>query len=51
MDRIEQVKKTELPYDRIWVESDRPLLRLITCAGTPGPNGFPENTIVYAHSE
>lgn len=50
VDRIEQVDKDELPYDRIWSDSDEPLLRLITCAGTPGPNGFPDNTVVYAHA-
>ena len=51
VDGIEQVKKSKLPYDRIWVDSERPVLRLITCAGTPGPKGFPDNTVVYAHAE
>ena len=41
------VDKEHLPYDRIWPETDEPLLRLITCGGTPGPNGFPANTVVY----
>ncbi len=50
VDRVEQVDKDALPYDRIWQASDEPLLRLITCAGTPGPNGFPDNTVVYAHA-
>jgi len=50
VDRVEQVDKDDLPYDRIWSDSDAPLLRLITCAGTPGPNGFPDNTVVYAHT-
>ena len=41
------VAKDRLPYDRIWPETDAPLLRLITCGGTPGPDGFPANTVVY----
>jgi hypothetical protein len=43
----ETVAKKQLPYDRIWPETDEPLLRLITCGGTPGPEGFPANTVVY----
>ena len=41
------VAKERLPYDRIWPGTDEPLLRLITCGGTPGPHGFPANTVVY----
>jgi hypothetical protein len=41
------VAKERLPHDRIWPETDAPLLRLITCGGTPGPDGFPANTVVY----
>lgn len=50
VERIEQVGKEALPYDRIWTDSDDVLLRLITCAGTPGPQGFPDNTVVYARA-
>lgn len=48
VESIETVDKDALPYDRIWPETDEPLLRLITCGGTPGPAGFPANTVVYA---
>lgn len=44
---LQTVDKERLPYDRIWPETDEPLLRLITCGGTPGPDGFPANTVVY----
>jgi sortase (surface protein transpeptidase) len=46
---LETVLKEQLPYDRIWPDTDESLLRLITCGGTPDPNGagFPANTIVY----
>ncbi len=49
VEALETVGKEELPYDRIWPDTDEPLLRLITCGGTPDPNGggFPDNTIVY----
>lgn len=46
----ELVAKEQLPYDRIWNDSTRPLLRLITCGGKPDPvtGRYPANTIVYA---
>lgn len=46
----ELVAKERLPYDRIWNDSERPLLRLITCGGKPDPDTgrYPANTIVYA---
>lgn len=46
----EQTKKNSLPYERIWGDIDRPVLRLITCGGTPDPvtRMYPDNTIVYA---
>jgi LPXTG-site transpeptidase (sortase) family protein len=51
VESVETVAKEQLPYDRIWPDTDDRLLRLITCGGTPDPNGggFPANTIVYAH--
>lgn len=51
VDGSEQVPKEDLPYDRIWVETDASALRLITCGGKYDPEigGFPDNTIVYAH--
>lgn len=46
----EQARKDALPYDRIWGDVDRPVLRLITCGGIPDPitRMYPDNTIVYA---
>jgi hypothetical protein len=46
----ELVAKEALPYDRIWNDTDEPVLRLITCGGTPNPTTgrYPANTIVYA---
>lgn len=46
----EDVAKEELPYDRIWPDTDERLLRLITCGGDRDPvvGGYPDNTIVYA---
>lgn len=50
VDAIEDVPKEQLPYDRIWPQTDVPLLRLITCGGQRLPQGgYPDNTIVYAH--
>ncbi|MCR1783916.1 sortase [Nocardioides carbamazepini] len=49
VDSVEQVPKEELPYDRIWPDVDATLLRLITCGGTRTPDGYPDNTVVYAH--
>ncbi|NRQ50528.1 class F sortase [Aeromicrobium stalagmiti] len=47
---VEQVDKDALPYDRIWGPTRRPVLRLITCGGSPDPitRTYPDNTIVYA---
>ena len=49
VEAVETVAKEQLPYDRIWPDTDEPLLRLITCGGTPDPDGggFPANTVVY----
>lgn len=51
VDSVERVKKSSLPYDRIWNDTDVPELRLITCGGEPDPvtRVYPDNTIVYAH--
>lgn len=48
---VERAKKEALPYDRIWNDTDQPVLRLITCGGKPDPvtRMYPDNTIVYAH--
>lgn len=50
MRRTEQQLKEELPVDRIWAETDEPVLRLITCGGefdeTRG--SYRSNVIVYA---
>lgn len=46
----EQAPKDDLPYDRIWNDSDVPLLRLITCGGLwdAETGHFLDNVIVYA---
>ena len=47
---VVDVPKEQLPYERIWMDTKAPLLRLITCGGeraTDG-SGYPDNTIVYA---
>jgi len=51
VDSVEQAPKEALPTDRIWNETDRAVLRLITCGGEPDPvtRMYPDNTIVYAH--
>lgn len=51
VDELEQTPKEELPYDRIWPETDDSVLRLITCGGEYDSKigGYPDNTIVYAH--
>lgn len=52
VDAIEQTKKEALPTRRIWNDTDRAVLRLITCGGVPDPvtRMYPENTVVYAHA-
>ena len=51
VDGIEQQLKTQLPVDRIWVDSESPLLRLITCGGQfdRSTGHYRSNVIVYAH--
>lgn len=46
----EAVDKDELPYERIWSNVDRPVLRLITCAGDYDHEAgeYRDNLIVYA---
>ena len=48
--RLEQHPKTALPTSRIWTRTDRPELRLITCAGTFDRNTghYRDNLILYA---
>lgn len=48
---VEDAPKDRLPYNRIWADTDEPLLRLITCGGSPDRRSgrYPDNTIVYAH--
>lgn len=50
VESLEQADKDALPYERIWNDTDRPVLRLITCGGKPDPvtRMYPDNTIVYA---
>lgn len=48
--RLEQHPKTALPTSRIWTKANRPLLRLITCAGSfdRATHHYRDNLIVYA---
>jgi hypothetical protein len=50
VESVEQAGKDALPYERIWNDTEAPVLRLITCGGTPDPvtRMYPDNTIVYA---
>ena len=50
VESVEQAGKDALPYKRIWNDTKEPVLRLITCGGTPDPvtRMYPDNTIVYA---
>lgn len=51
VDRVTQTAKEALPVDDIWVDTRRPLLRLITCGGSvdPATGRYRDNTVVYAH--
>ncbi len=45
----EQTDKDDLPVDRIWDRTRRPVLRLVTCGGTIQADGhYDDNVIVYA---
>jgi hypothetical protein len=48
--RLEQHPKTALPSSRIWTKTTRPLLRLITCAGSfdRATGHYRDNLILYA---
>ena len=50
VEAVERAAKDALPYERIWSDTDAPVLRLITCGGKPDPatRTYPDNTIVYA---
>ncbi len=49
-EQSEQTPKDELPADRIWGDTDRPVLRLITCGGSfdSSTGHYRDNVIVYA---
>lgn len=51
VDRVTQTAKGALPVEDIWGDTQRPLLRLITCGGSvdPATGRYRDNTIVYAH--
>lgn len=51
VDFTEQVRKEALPYERIWADTDAPVLRLITCGGSfdHSTGNYRDNIIVYAH--
>jgi hypothetical protein len=48
--RLAHHPKTELPTSRIWTKTNRPLLRLITCAGSfnHATGHYRDNLILYA---
>ena len=48
--RLERHPKTALPASRIWTKAKRPLLRLITCAGSfdRATGHYRDNLILYA---
>lgn len=50
VDDLVQVAKEDLPYDRMWPDTDRRLVSLITCGGKRTASGYPLNTIVFAHA-
>jgi len=50
VDDLVQVDKEDLPYDRMWPETSRRLVSLITCGGKRTAAGYPLNTIVFAHA-
>jgi len=50
VDALVQVDKEDLPYDRMWPDTNRRLVSLITCGGKRTASGYPLNTIVFAHA-
>jgi LPXTG-site transpeptidase (sortase) family protein len=50
VDDLVQVAKEDLPYERMWPDTDRRLVSLITCGGKRTASGYPLNTIVFAHA-
>ena len=50
VDDLVQVAKEDLPYDRMWPDTNRRLVSLITCGGKRTASGYPLNTIVFAHA-
>jgi LPXTG-site transpeptidase (sortase) family protein len=50
VDELVQVDKADLPYDRMWPDTSRRLVSLITCGGKRTASGYPLNTIVFAHA-
>lgn len=50
VDELVQVDKEDLPYDRMWPDTNRRLVSLITCGGKRTAYGYPQNTIVFAHA-
>lgn len=53
MDSAEQTDKDELPVERIWRPTSRPVLRLVTCGGqfNTATRHYEDNVIVYAQPE
>lgn len=45
--RSQLSNRKELPYEEIWNDTDEPVLRLITCAGSYVDGSYVENLIIY----
>ncbi|MEU9151247.1 class F sortase [Streptomyces sp. NPDC048417] len=48
VDEVRTVAKTEFPTEDVYGDVDRPELRLITCGGPRGGDGYLDNVIVFA---
>jgi hypothetical protein len=51
VDEVETTLKTSLPTERIWNNTQQPVIRLITCGGKydAKTGHYLSNIIVYAH--
>jgi hypothetical protein len=52
VDRVERRPKEELPTERIWNRTSKPVLRLITCGGSfdRSTGHYRDNIIVFARA-
>ncbi|MEU8522469.1 class F sortase [Streptomyces sp. NBC_01216] len=51
VDTLETFSKEDFPNDRVYADTDRPLIRLITCAGVYDKKvrDYKDNLVVFAH--